>query len=98
MSSRNTLTSAQTNTYLNGLREWELAGGVKFVQHTQSNTLDLFTYNTNFLDYVSGGSYSPQIVTVLQSQPGAGLPRDGPLVRLQPRKISGSTRPITLLS
>ncbi len=60
----NTLSQAETNTYLNGLREWELAGGVKFVQHTNQTRWILFTYNTNFLDYVSGGSYSPQIVTV----------------------------------
>jgi hypothetical protein len=60
----NSLSQAETNTYLNGLREWELAGGVKFVQHTNQTRWILFTYNTNFLDYVSGGSYSPQIVTV----------------------------------
>ena len=60
----NTLTSAQTNTYLNGLREWELAANVKFVPHTNQTHWILFTYNTNFLDYVSGGSYSPQMVTV----------------------------------
>ena len=60
----NTLTAAQTNTYLNGLREWELAANVKFVPHTNQANWILFSYNTNFLDFVSGGSYSPQMVTV----------------------------------
>ena len=60
----NTLTPAQTNTYLAGLREWELAANVKFVPHTNQSRWILFSYNTNFLDYVSGGSYSPQQVTV----------------------------------
>jgi hypothetical protein len=60
----NTLTAAQTNTYLNALREWELAANVKFVPHTNQPNWILFSYNTNFLDYVSGGSYSPQLVTV----------------------------------
>ncbi len=60
----NTLTAAQTNTYLNGLREWELAANVKFVPHTNQANWILFSYNTNFLDFVSGASYSPQLVTV----------------------------------
>jgi hypothetical protein len=60
----NTLTAAQTNTYLAGLREWELAANVKFVPHTNQSRWILFTYNTNFQDSVSGGSYSPQMVTV----------------------------------
>src|SRR5271154_6374438 len=60
----NTLTAAQTNTYLDALREWELAGNVKFVSHTNQPNWILFDYNTNFLDHVSGGSLSPQIVTV----------------------------------
>ncbi|HEY3932027.1 MAG TPA: M12 family metallopeptidase [Verrucomicrobiae bacterium] len=60
----NTLTAAETNTYLNGLREWELAANVKFVPHTNQTRWILFSYNTNFLDYVSGGSYSPQLVIV----------------------------------
>ena len=60
----NTLSQAQTNTYLNGLREWELAANVKFVPHTNQTRWILFSYNTNFLDFVSGGSYSPQLVTV----------------------------------
>ncbi len=60
----NTLTAAQTNTYLNGLREWELAANVKFVPHTNQTRWILFSYNTNFLDYVSGGNYNPQIITV----------------------------------
>jgi parallel beta-helix repeat protein len=60
----NTLTAAETNTYLNGLREWELAANVKFVPHTNQTRWILFCYNTNFLDYVSGGGYNPQVVTV----------------------------------
>ncbi len=60
----NTLSAAQTNTYLDGLREWELAANVKFVPHTNQLRWILFSYNTNFLDFVSGGSYSPQMVTV----------------------------------
>jgi len=60
----NTLTSAETNTYLAALREWELAANVKFVPHTNQPNWILFCYNTNFQDYVSGGGYHPQIVTV----------------------------------
>lgn len=60
----NTLTPAEEQTYLNGLEEWELAANVKFVPHTNQANWILFCYDTNFLDYVSGGSYSPQIVTV----------------------------------
>jgi len=56
--------ATQQQTYLDGLREWELAAGVKFVPHTNQANWILFSYNTNFLDYVQGGSYSPQIVTV----------------------------------
>ena len=60
----NTLTAAEQTTYLDGLREWELAANVQFVPHTTQSRWILFSYNTNFLDYVSGGSYSPQMVTV----------------------------------
>ena len=60
----NTLTAAQTNTYLAGLREWELAANVKFVPHTNQSRWILFAFNTNFQDYVSGGGYSPQVVNV----------------------------------
>ncbi|HXR48916.1 MAG TPA: M12 family metallopeptidase [Candidatus Limnocylindrales bacterium] len=60
----NTLTLAQQQTYLDGLREWELAANVKFVPHTNQTHWILFAYNTNFLDFVSGGSYNPQLVTV----------------------------------
>ena len=51
-------------TYLDGLREWELAANVKFVPHTNQTHWILFAYNTNCLDYVSGGSHNPQVVTV----------------------------------
>ncbi len=60
----NTLTAAQQQTYLDGLREWELAANVKFVPHTNQARWILFSYDTNFLDFVAGGSYSPQMVTV----------------------------------
>ena len=59
----NTLTVAQTNTYLAGLREWELAANVKFVPRTNQTHWILFTYNTNWIDNVST-STSPQVVTV----------------------------------
>ena len=59
----NTLTAAQQQTYLDGLREWELAANVSFVPHTTETRWVLFAYNTNFLDFVAGG-YSPQLVTV----------------------------------
>jgi hypothetical protein len=59
----NTLTSAQTNTYLNGLREWQLAANIQFVPHTTQTHWVLFTYNTNWIDNVSS-STNPQVVTV----------------------------------
>ena len=59
----NTLTAAQTNTYLNGLHEWQLAANVSFIPHTTQTHWILFTYNTNWIDNVSG-STNPQIVTV----------------------------------
>ena len=43
----NTLTAAQTNTYLDGLREWELAANVSFVPHTNQTHWILFTYNNH---------------------------------------------------
>jgi hypothetical protein len=58
-----TLTAAQQQTYLDDLREWELAASVSFVPHTTETRWILFAYNTNFLDFVAGG-YSPQVVTV----------------------------------
>jgi len=60
----NNLTAAETNTYLAALREWELAANVKFVLRTNQPNWILFCYNTNFQDYVSGGGYNPQIVTI----------------------------------
>ena len=59
----NTLTAAQVNTYLDGLREWELAANVKFVPRTDQTRWILFAYNTNFLDFVASG-HSPQVITV----------------------------------
>jgi parallel beta-helix repeat protein len=60
----NSLTTAEQQTFLDGLREWELAANVHFVPHTNQTRWILFSYNTNFLDFVSGGSYDPQMVTV----------------------------------
>ncbi len=59
----NTLTAAQKQTYLDGLREWTLAANVEFVPHTNQTRWILFTYNTNFIDNVAPG-YNPQVVTV----------------------------------
>jgi Astacin (Peptidase family M12A)/Right handed beta helix region len=59
----NTLTAVQQQTYLDGLREWELAANVKFVPHTNQTHWILFTYNTNYLDNVAPG-YNPQVVTI----------------------------------
>lgn len=59
----NTLSAAQTNTYLAGLREWELAANVKFVPRTNQARWILFTYNTNWIDNVSSTT-NPQVVTV----------------------------------
>jgi len=59
----NGLTTAQSNTYLAGLREWELAANVKFVPHTNQTHWILFTYNTNGFDNVSATT-NPQVVSV----------------------------------
>ena len=59
----NTLTAAQQQTYLDGLREWELAANVTFVPHTSQTRWILFAYNTNGFDNVSTG-YNPQVVSV----------------------------------
>jgi hypothetical protein len=59
----NALSPAQTNTYFNGLREWQLAANVQFVPHTNQAHWVLFTYNTNWIDNVSS-STNPQVVTI----------------------------------
>jgi hypothetical protein len=59
----NTLTAAQQQTYLDGLREWELAANVKFIPHTTETHWILFTYNTNGFDNVSATT-NPQVVSV----------------------------------
>jgi hypothetical protein len=59
----NTLTAAQQQTYLDGLREWQLAANVSYVPHTTQTHWILFAYNTNWIDNVSG-STNPQVVTV----------------------------------
>src|ERR1700761_8399171 len=59
----NALTTAQSNTFFNGLREWSLAANVQFVPRTTQTHWVLFTYNTNFIDNVSATT-NPQVVTV----------------------------------
>jgi hypothetical protein len=59
----NTLSAAQKQTYLDGLREWELAANVKFVPRTSQTRWILFDYNLNGPDLVAPG-YNPQVVTV----------------------------------
>ncbi len=59
----NALTTAQQQTYLDGLREWELAANVQFVPHTNQTHWILFTYNTSGFDNVSSGT-NPQVVSV----------------------------------
>jgi len=59
----NTLTTTQQATYLDGLREWQLAANVRFVPHTNQTHWILFTYNTNGFDNVSVGT-NPQVVSV----------------------------------
>jgi hypothetical protein len=59
----NTLSAAQQQTYFDGLREWQLAGNVQFVPHTSQTHWILFSYNTNFQDYVDSGS-NPQMITI----------------------------------
>lgn len=59
----NALTAVMKQTYLDGLREWELAANVKFVPHTNQARWILFTYNTNFQNTVASG-YNPQIVDI----------------------------------
>jgi hypothetical protein len=59
----NTLTAAQTNAYLNGLREWELAANVKFIPRTTQTHWILFAYDTNGFDNVSATT-NPQVVSV----------------------------------
>ena len=59
----NALTAAMKQTYLDGLREWELAANVKFVPHTNQVRWILFTYNTNGFNNVSVG-YNPQVVSI----------------------------------
>jgi parallel beta-helix repeat protein len=59
----NSLTTAQQMTYLDGLREWELAAQVQFVPRTTQTHWILFTYNSNGFDNVSS-STNPQVVSV----------------------------------
>ena len=82
----NTLTSAETNTYLNGLREWELAAQRQVRPAHQSGQLDSFLLQHQFYRLRVRRRLQPANGHRLQPEPRAGLPRDGPLVRLQPRK------------
>ena len=59
----NTLSAAQKQTYLDGLREWELAANVKFVPHTNQTRWVLFAFNSNNFNNVSSG-YNPQVVNI----------------------------------
>ena len=59
----NTLTTAQQQTYLDGLHEWQLAANVSFVPHTTETRWILFAYNTDGFDNVSP-DYNPQVVSV----------------------------------
>jgi len=59
----NTLSAAQKQTYLDGLREWELAANVKFVPRASESRWILFAYNTNDFNNVSSG-YDPQVVSI----------------------------------
>jgi hypothetical protein len=59
----NTLTAAQKQTFMDGLREWELAANVTYVPHTNQTHWVMFTYNTNWIDNVSDTT-NPQVVTV----------------------------------
>ena len=59
----NTLTAAMKQTYLDGVREWELAANVKFVPHTNQTHWILFTYNTSGSNSASATT-NPQVVTV----------------------------------
>lgn len=59
----NTLSVAQKQAYLDGLREWELAANVKFVPHTNQTRWILFAFNSNNFNNVSAG-YNPQIVNI----------------------------------
>ena len=59
----NSLATNQQQTYLDGLREWQLAANVRFVPHTNQTHWILFTYNTNGFDNVSAAT-NPQVVSV----------------------------------
>jgi hypothetical protein len=56
------LTSAETNTYLHGLREWELAANVQFVPRSNQTQYILFKYDPNGPNRYSGAN--PQVVEV----------------------------------
>ncbi|MBC8094435.1 MAG: hypothetical protein H7Y43_01365, partial [Akkermansiaceae bacterium] len=59
----NTLSVAQKQTYLDGLREWELAANVKFIPRTNQTRWVLFAFNSNYVNNVSSG-YNPQVVNI----------------------------------
>jgi len=56
------LTAAQRQTYLDGLREWELAANVHFIPRTSETQYILFKYNPNGPNLVSGSN--PQLVEI----------------------------------
>jgi parallel beta-helix repeat protein len=57
------LSAAQQQTYLNALREYELAANVHFILRTNQVPYILFKYDPNGFDQVSGNG-NPQIVSV----------------------------------
>lgn len=57
-----TLTAAQQGVYLDGLREWELAGAVHFVPRTNQADYVLFKYSPTGPNRVSGSR--PQLVEI----------------------------------
>lgn len=56
------LTAAQTNTYLDGIREWELAANVTFIPRSNQTQYILFKYDPSGPNQVSGTN--PQVVEV----------------------------------
>lgn len=56
------LTAAQTDTYLDGIREWELAANVKFIPRSNQTQFILFKYNPLGPNQFSGAN--PQVVEI----------------------------------
>lgn len=56
------LTAAQTNAYLDGIREWELAANVKFIPRSNQSQYVLFKYDPFGPNRVSGAN--PQVMEI----------------------------------